>query len=74
VKGGPAPSGSGASGPPSNRPPPCSTTTARKDHTGGKLELALQEFQDYLRNTTATRTWRLMLRFYIGNIHFAQEV
>jgi tol-pal system protein YbgF len=71
--GSPTPGPGGAvSGPPPNLPPATQLyENARRDHAGGKLDLALQEFQDYLKyygNTDLAPN----AQFYIGNIHFAQ--
>jgi tol-pal system protein YbgF len=67
-----APLSSSAGSPPPNLPPATVLyENARRDHGGGKLDLALQEFYDYLKyygNTDMAPN----AQFYIGNIHFAQ--
>jgi TolA-binding protein len=62
----------GPSGPPANLPPASLLyDNARRDRMGGKLDLALQQFQDYLRYYTNTDL-APNAQFYIGDIHFAQ--
>jgi tol-pal system protein YbgF len=65
---------SGATGgPPANIPPATPLyESARRDMMGGKNDLALQEFQDYLKyygNTELAPN----AQFFIGSIHFAQN-
>jgi tol-pal system protein YbgF len=79
---GPPPSGPGgttpATGgttapPPANLPPAAMLyDNANRDRMGGKLDLAIQEFQDYLRyygNTDLAPN----AQYYIGFIHFGQN-
>jgi TolA-binding protein len=70
------PPGAGATtaGGASDAPPLPATdlyNNARRDHTGGKLDLALQEYSDYLKyygNTDLAPN----AQFFIGTIHFSQ--
>ena len=71
----PPPPGTSAAPPPAASAPPLPAETlfmnARRDKLGGKAELALQEFQDYLKyygNTDAAAE----AQYYIGEIHFSQ--
>jgi len=62
-------------GPPADPPPPSANTlysNALRDFTGGKYDLARQEFLDYLKyfpDTDVTSN----AQFYLGEIHFAQR-
>ncbi|MGO9892931.1 MAG: tetratricopeptide repeat protein [Bryobacteraceae bacterium] len=72
----PAPPGSGSAatgGAPDTPPLPATDlyNNARRDHTGGKLDLAVQEYSDYLKyygNTDLAPN----AQFFIGTIHFSQ--
>jgi tol-pal system protein YbgF len=69
----PAPGTTGATGA-SNTPPLPATdlyNNAKSDYTGGKLDLALQEYSDYLKyygNTDLAPN----AQFFIGAIHYSQ--
>jgi len=71
----PGPGGLGAASGPSPAAPPMSSqdlyTAALGDRNGGKLDIALQEFTDYLKyygNTDLAPN----AQFYIGIIHYSQ--
>jgi len=72
----PPPAASGASaagGPPPNLPPAEQLYNgALRDRMGGKLDLALQEFQDYLKYYGNT-DYAPNAQYYIGDIHYAQN-
>jgi tol-pal system protein YbgF len=65
----PGDTSSSASGP----PPPAETlyANARRDFLGGKLELALQQFADYLKFYPTTEL-APNAQYYIAEIHFAE--
>ena len=68
----PGPGGTASTAPPANLPPATLLyDNARRDRMGGKLDFALQQFQDYLKyypNTDLAPN----AQFYVGDIHFAQ--
>lgn len=73
----PAPTGSGSissSAPPSNPPPSAQATyeAAYRDYTGGRLDLAIQEFQEYLKWFKQTEL-APNAQFYIGDIYLRQN-
>ncbi|HYL10134.1 MAG TPA: tol-pal system protein YbgF [Candidatus Acidoferrales bacterium] len=65
---------SGTSPPLSNQPPSADTlySNALRDITGGKYDLARQEFQDYLKYYPDTDL-ASNAQFYLGEISFAQK-
>ena len=72
----PPPSTTGASslGPTASAPPPSGTmlyTNANRDRLGGKLDLAMQEFSEYLKYYPDDAL-APAAQFWIGNIYFTQ--
>jgi TolA-binding protein len=71
----PPPPGPTSSGAGSSDTPPLSASVlyanARNDHSGGKLDLALQEYSDYLKYYGNT-DYAPNAQFFIGTIHFSQ--
>jgi TolA-binding protein len=69
---GAAQGGAPASGPPAGMSAEQSYSNAYRDYKGGQLDLALQEFQDYLHYFPTTQ-FAPNAQFYIGDILYRKE-